>query len=397
MSEHKLSGSVEQARHQLTALRARLENEGTAPGSPEIRSALGDLLELLEKLQAHSGLMHEILARTSDAVFAKDHDGRYVMINPNGAGMFGMSVQAILGRDDTALFARESAERIMAIDRAVLKSGRPHTFEGIFDIRGVHTTLLTTQAAWYEPRGRLRGLIGTAQDVTERKRAEHGAEVQRDRLRSLASKIVVAEECLRQSLAADLHNGLGQDIALAKMKLATLRSSSSPELHAPLTQIEQLVEQADHSLRTITFRLSPPSLHDLGLLPALEWLAEDIGDRYGLVVRIVDEGAPGLADDRMRVIFFRAVRELLINTATHARASEGRVALASENGRLRIVVKDDGAGFDAAAIDLEGYGLFGIREQLRHAGGSMLIDSGPGRGTTVTLTAPLATELPLAV
>jgi len=394
MSEHELLQSVEQARHQLTALRARLEDGETAPGPPEIRSALDDLLEMLEKLQAHDGLLREILARTSDAVFAKDRDGRYVMINRKGAWMFGKSVEEILGQDDTALFERESAERIMANDRAVMSSGRQTTIEGTFDIRGVPTTLLTTLTAWYEPRGALRGLIGSAQDVTERRRAERGAEVQQDRLRSLAPEIVIAEERLRQSLAAELHNGLGQDIALTKMKLSALRGSSSTDLCDPLTRIEHLVEQADRSLRSITYRLSPPSLHDLGLVPALRWLAEDLGGRYGLDVRIEDEGTPAVADDRIRVILFRAVRELLINTATHAGASEARVWLSSEDSTLRITVADEGAGFDAGEVGLPGYGLLSIREQLRHVGGSMRIDSALGRGTTVMLTAPLATGSP---
>lgn len=389
MSEHDLLQSVDQARHQLTTLRTRLENEETAPGSPEIRSALGDLLEMLEKLQVRYGLLREILARTGDAVFAKDRDGRYLMINPKGAWMFGKSVEEILGQDDTTLFEREGADRIMAIDREVMSTGRPQTFEETFDIRGVPTTLLTTQTAWYEPRGTLRGLIGSAQDVTEHRRAERGAEVQQDRLRSLASEIVIAEERLRQVLAAELHNGLGQDIALTKMMLSALRGSSGAELRDPLTRIEHLVEQADRNLRSITYRLSPPSLHDLGLVPALQWLAEDIRGRYGLDVRIEDEDTPAVADDRIRLILFRAVRELLVNTATHAGAREARVWLSSEDGMLRITAADEGGGFDATEVSLQGYGLFGIREQLRHVGGSMHIDSALGRGTTVALTAPL--------
>ena len=153
MSEHGLLQIAELARHQLTALRARLDNEKTALGSSEIRSALGDLVAMLEELQAHYALLYEILARTSDAVFAKDTDGCDLMINLAGAAMFGKSVADILGRDDTALFALESAQRMMAIDRTVMATGRLHTFEETFDIRGVPITLLTTETAWYEPRG----------------------------------------------------------------------------------------------------------------------------------------------------------------------------------------------------------------------------------------------------
>jgi signal transduction histidine kinase len=220
--------------------------------------------------------------------------------------------------------------------------------------------------------------------------AERGAEFQLDRLRSLASEIVIAEERLRQSLAADLHNGLGQDIALAKLRLSALRTSSGAELRDSLIGIERLVEHADHSLRSITYQLSPPSLRDLGLVPALQWLAEDIGVRYRVDVRIDDEGIAAVADERMRVILYRAVRELLMNIATHANAREAHVRLRSDTLGLRITVEDDGTGFDTRDVAFKGYGLFGIREQLRYIGGNMRIESGPGRGTTVLMTTPLA-------
>jgi len=279
----------------------------------------------------------------------------------------------------------------MSIDRAVMSTGQPRTFEETVEVRGVPITLLTTVTAWYEPDGALCGLIGNSQDVTERKRVERGAEVQQDRLRSLASDTIFAEECLRQLLAADLQNSLGQDLALTKMMLSALRISSSSDLQEPLTRIERLLEGADRSLRSITFQLSPPSLYDLGLVPALRWLAEDIGDRHALDVRIQDQGTPAAVESRLRVILFRAVRELLTNSATHALAREVQVRIGSDEGQLRIIVEDDGAGFDAAQVAPQAGGLFGVREHLKHVGGSMRIDSVPGRGTSVELTVPLAT------
>lgn len=258
MIQHDLSQDVEQARQRLRILLGRLEKKGVAPGPPEVKSSLDQLMEMLDRIQVHYGLLLEILARATGALYAKDLEGRYVMMNPEGAEMLGVSVEQILGHDDTAVFDSAGAGRIMDIDRAVMSTGSPRTYEDTFVIRGLPITLLTTQTAWYEPRGTLRGLIGSAQDVTERKRVERGSEAQQKRLRSLASEIVITEERLRQSLAADLHSGLGQDIALTKMKLFALRLASSVDLHDSLALIEKLVEQADRSLQSITLRLSPP-------------------------------------------------------------------------------------------------------------------------------------------
>ena len=170
-----------------------------------------------------------------------------------------------------------------------------------------------------------------------------------------------------------------------------LRSSVSAELHEPLGRIEEVVERADRSLRSITFQISPPSLHDLGLVAALQWLGEDIGRKYGIDVRIEEDDFPRVGDGRVRVILFRAVRELLINTAIHANVGEVSIQLRGQDGHVQVSVHDAGAGFDATDFDQRGYGLFGIREQLRYVDGQMKIESVVGRGTKVTLTAP-ATE-----
>jgi PAS domain S-box-containing protein len=129
------------------------------------------------------------------------------MINRKGAAMFGKSVAEVLGRDDTALLEQESAARNMAVDREIMSTGTPRTSEDVFDVEGSPVTMLTTKAAWYEPPRILRGVIGTARDVSERKQSDRGRKDRQDRLRSLASEIVISEERLRQSLAADLHNG----------------------------------------------------------------------------------------------------------------------------------------------------------------------------------------------
>lgn len=389
MSERDLFESVEQARGRLTDLRSRLSKDGAAPGSVEIANSLGDLQDMLDRLCGRYELLREILDRTNDMVFAKDRDGRYAMINPNGAVMFGKSVPDILGLDDRALFEHADAERIMADDRDVMATEHARTREETCVLRGVRATLLTTTTTWYDERRNVRGVIGTTQDVTERRRDERESVVRDDRMRAMATEIVIGEERLRRLLAAELHNGLGQDIALAKMKLSALRTSTSAELHDPLSGIAQLVERADRSLRSITYQISPPSLHDLGLVAALQWLGEDIGQKYGIHVIVVDDAAPNVADERVRVVLFRAVRELVTNVALHAAVKEVQVRIARRGEHVIITVEDAGIGFDTADLDRHGYGLFGIQEQLKYVDGVIHVESERGGGTTVTLTAPL--------
>jgi len=397
MSDHDLLESVEQARERLTALRSWLGEAATADGSPEIEATLRDLQAGLDQLQARCSLMREILDRSCEAVFAKDLDGRYVMMNPTGARMLGRTVAEVLGEDDTGLLETGLALQIMAIDREILASRQPRTMEQTMVLAGGSITLITTKAVWCDLHGNLRGIIGTSYDVTEHRRSERDAVLQQERLRCMAAEIVLAEERLRRSLAADLHSGLGQDIALARMRLGLLRPNASTELIQPLKTIEKHLEQADRSVRSITFQLSPPVLHDLGLLEALEWLGEDCLGRYELELHIEDDDAPQVQDDRTRLLLFRAVREILVNASTHAGARTALLRLGRQDERLSITIEHPGIGYsDEKAGEVDDH-LFGLREQLKQVNGSIRCESSAERGTRLTLTAPIEAAQPAAL
>jgi signal transduction histidine kinase len=264
----------------------------------------------------------------------------------------------------------------------------PRTREQTLALGGSSKELITTTSAWYDVEQNVRGVIGIAQDVTERRRWQREAAQHDGRMRSMATEIVIGEEHLRRSLAADLHGGLGQYLALAKLKLSMLRSTASTDLHDSLRGIEQLVEHADRSLRSVTLQISPHTLHELGLVAALQWLGEDLGGRYGLDIRIEGDDAPGISEERVRVILFRAVRELLVNVSTHAHVRAAVVSVARDSERVRVTVQDAGTGFDIADLERNGHGLLGIREQLKFIGGVLQVETAPGSGTKVTLTAP---------
>lgn len=238
-------------------------------------------------------------------------------------------------------------------------------------------------------------VAGISEDITQRKQAEEelrsalGA-----KLRDLESELMLAEEQERRRVASDLHDGLGQTLALAEMKITQLNPQLPAALRGALAEIRALVEEADRATRSLTFRLSPPILHHLGFVAALDWLAEHIAKTYGVPVELRVEGTPEELDDRVRLLLFRAVRELLINVAKHAKAKQAVVTVDQPGGMLRVRVRDDGVAFDPAVVGHSGSGLASIRQRLARLGGSTTIDSSPALGTSVTLVVPLRSSLP---
>jgi len=237
----------------------------------------------------------------------------------------------------------------------------------------------------------VRAMLVTLQDQVERL---DGVLEQRDtdidRLRSSAARTVLAEARSRHLLATELQAGLAQYLALAKLRLAALRGTEDPELRAALALIEALVDQADRSLRAVTLQISPPSLFEFGLVPALEWLAEEMGRRFDLTVEILDEDSPSVDEEEVRVFVYRCVRELLLNVAQHAEVLQAKVRLTPHEGALHVVVSDQGCGFDTLTVETASSSLFGLREQLAHVGGELVLTSSPGNGTSALVSVPLS-------
>ncbi|MBA7695149.1 hypothetical protein ES703_103771 [subsurface metagenome] len=253
-------------------------------------------------------------------------------------------------------------------------------------------------------------------DITERKRAEEALQKARDeleirveqrtadlakanvQLRSLASELPLAEERLRRRIADNVHDHVGQNLAISKIKIESLRESvSSPELAEDLEEIRDLIAQTIESTRLLTFELSPPVLYELGFEAAVEWLVRQTRQQHGLSTEFKGDGQTKPLDNNVRILLFQAVRELLVNVAKHAQAHNVTVSTRRVGNEIRVSVEDDGVGFDISQTGSHdyktgGFGLFSIRERLGHIGGRLEVKSEPGLGTRVTLTAPIDQE-----
>jgi signal transduction histidine kinase len=218
-----------------------------------------------------------------------------------------------------------------------------------------------------------------------------------EQLRELASELDAAEERERRQIARDLHDDLGQTLAAARIRLTALCNNPQEQVRATADQVGSLIDRASESTRSLATQLAPAMLHELGLGPALEWLGEEIGRIFGLKVKVTDDGRPKPLSHEVRAILYRAVRELLINVAKHARTDSATVECRLRDRKLLIRVSDRGIGYDAsvvAARPRRGLGQMMLRERLALIGGTAEVRTAPGSGTVIQLSAPIAADDP---
>jgi signal transduction histidine kinase/ActR/RegA family two-component response regulator len=221
-----------------------------------------------------------------------------------------------------------------------------------------------------------------------------------DRLRALASELTLAEQRERRRLAKVLHDHLQQLLVGAKIRTAILGRAGDNSVRKAASEIEDLLSQSIEASRSLTAELSPPILHEGGLLAGLQWLARWAAERHSLTVDLSfkTERVPRAED--VSVLLFESIRELLFNVVKHACTRTASI-LVSQIGsdQLQIEVSDNGQGFDSERVfqsgsTVAGFGLFSIRERLDLVGGGMQVKSFPGCGTRVVLTAPLSETKP---
>ncbi|HEX5761328.1 MAG TPA: sensor histidine kinase [Thermoanaerobaculia bacterium] len=217
------------------------------------------------------------------------------------------------------------------------------------------------------------------------------------RYRGLARAVWQVQEEERRRLARDLHDGLGQTLTALKTQLARLEQKAedlAPALRERLADSVELAGYALNETREMSRLLRPPVLDDLGLLPALSWLARTLDERAGLVVELRAEGFERRLPPDLETLVFRVVQEALTNVLKHSGVPRARVTLALRDGRIALTVSDRGAGFDtdAARDERPGSGLRGMRDRVELFGGTFRIVSAPGEGTEVEAVVPLAGE-----
>jgi len=239
-------------------------------------------------------------------------------------------------------------------------------------------------------------LAGTMQDVSERKRIERELRESRERLRELVAHEGAEVEEERKRIAREVHDELGQLVTALRMDMSMIAAAIEPTVGGDqINRMQATLRRMNEVVRHVASHLRPAAL-DLGLVPAIEWLAEDFSLRWELVCecRLPEVDELGLSE-AAALALFRAVQESLTNIARHASASRVTIDLSVDRQLLSLQVQDDGHGFDTQRPIRAGggLGLLGMRERMLAIGARLSISSGP-QGTTVAIQYPLPSEHP---
>ncbi|MEO8306466.1 MAG: ATP-binding protein [Pseudomonadota bacterium] len=261
----------------------------------------------------------------------------------------------------------------------VTVKGRPRTFLTSFTgvVRNDH----------------LQRIWGVARDVTELVDLNTRLAREQERLRGYARQIVTAEERARRATAVDLHDGIGQELIGMGMALEVLRAQAPEQSKGLLDELRMRLREVQERTRHMISDLSPPGLYDLGLCPALQWLAIYLRTHEKLQVELDCRVREELVDVDLRVLIFKLVRELLRNVVKHADVSVANVTVHGDSERVKVEVRDGGRGF-VWELDLfggrnSGFGLWSIEDRVREVGGEFTVDTSPGQGARFEMVLPL--------
>ena len=358
------------------------------------------------ELQQSHDFFHYLLNSIPDAVFYVKLPERVVAWVNDSYNIMGLgeSPEHLKGLSTMDFFAsKKEYNRFGEVQSQAIEEGKSFMHTEVM-VRHADGTVFPADVTgtFFREDGEVSGITAIVRDITEAKLAEKKFVDYQERLKALTSQLTIVEEQERRRIAENLHDEVGQALAMARLQLAAAIRGivyDDPGLKEQLDEISGSLLQVIRDTRQLIFELSSPSMHELGLSSAImEWVEEKKKQLEGDVdIAIVDELAGAEFDEDERTILFRNIRELLTNTFKHARAKKVNVILAADEESVRVTVEDDGIGFDPAQVmggyNLDGgFGLFSIEERIKDLNGSMKVEAAPHKGCKVTLSLPRAME-----
>jgi len=313
--------------------------------------------------------------------------------------IYGVDPGAVQPSFEAFLDRLHPGDRVMTatlIARA-LAEGRGFTHEErVRRPDGTERVVRTQSEIVRDEKGRVIKVVGACLDITEQRNSELAQRAAAASLQSLTRRLVQAEESERRRIAGELHDRVGQTLSALNINLdillGMLGEKAPADVRIRLRDSLALVDGTLQSIENVMAELRPPLLEEYGVGAALGWHAEEFSRRTGIAIEFED-----LARQKNRqlpreagVALFRISQEALNNIAKHAQAARVSLRLEPEGADMVLTIRDDGRGFDPAEVRARSsrYGMTTMKERVLAAGGSLEVESAPGKGTTLRARVP---------
>jgi PAS domain S-box-containing protein len=389
---------------QLETLNRELEQR-VLERTEELARKAEMLLYLNTELVGRNQELDAIIHTAPDIIFSRKADGSRDYISDRFYDFTGAPSDSANGFGWLDYVHPEDKDKAMAYWMRCVESGANYEAEYRLRSRDGSYRWFRARALPIRDDEKIVKWYGTCSDIQDSKLLEqsirdNALELEKmvdrrtDELRRLSIRLMTMQDQERRRLARDLHDGLGQELAVAKMVLdkMMLKKSAQPA-EEEWTQASSIVDRAIQQVRTMSHLLHPPLLDEVGLLSALSWYVEGLTKRSGIEISLEVEPRdfPRLSAD-VETAVFRIVQEALTNVFRHSEASKVRITLAQKEENIVVAVRDDGKGVDKRITELQpdsvGVGIGGMKQRAREFGGELrLTNANPG--TLVELTIPL--------
>ncbi len=375
----------------------RLIQKQVAAQNEELRQYREHLEELVARRTAelresnrNLELMSFALDQVREAAYLINEKGDFLYVNQEASRAHGYGAEELCGMNVTDINPDSSPEVFARAWQEVCAKGVA-TFETRHRHRDGSVFPVEISSSYLDYEGNPLHLA-LVRDISERKDAERRLRESYDLLEELTSRRESAREEERRHIAREIHDELGQRLTALRMGISTVRyrlGSQNPSLTGELQELAAQMDETIQVVRNIATALRP-SVLDMGISPALKWLAGQFRVTTGIACDIdLPEKDIPLPEDAA-IALFRIVQEALTNVARHAEAQAVTIALNHDGSGYRAEIRDNGLGYDAAAKQDKSFGLMGMRERAAMLGGTLVVDTLPGKGTRLQVFIPIA-------
>ena len=345
---------------------------------------------IAQRLRASETEYRELFENARHAIWIQDLEGNIIAANKAFAELTRYSQEELKGVKVWELLSEESPSLGREIEHGLLRGNaldQPYE-QRLMRKDGTEAILKLTTSLIIRD-GQPKGFQHIARDVTEEKRLE-------ENLRFYLQQVTKAQEEERKRIARELHDDTAQALVVLSRQLDSFISAGQRPMQdiIPLEKLREQIDSILEGVRRFSQDLRPSILDDLGLLPALEWLASDLTDHFGISIGVAVLGSERRFSSEAELLLFRIAQEALRNVWRHSEASRAWVTVEFNDGKTILTIRDNGKGFELPkrVSDLASagkLGLAGMEERARLLGGRLTLQSELGRGTTVTVEVPI--------